>query len=381
MSSTANTLLYIGLMSGTSLDGVDGVLAAFSSEDATRPPDKILATAYIPFPEELRGELLSLQSASDNEIHREALAANRLVEHYAQCVNRLLDHSGMDAQAVCAIGSHGQTIRHRPECAYTWQVDNPALLAELTGIDVIADFRSRDIAAGGQGAPLVPAFHRALFGSAQQTCVAVNIGGISNISILDPDQSAPAIGFDTGPGNVLMDLWVSRHLGQAFDANGAWAADGTVIADLLAMLRDEPFFKLAPPKSTGRDLFHAAWLADKLTVFPSATPVDVQATLAEFTATTIADAIAAYANKPQAVHVCGGGAYNQHLVNRLQNALRERGVTGQVTATDTLGVPANHVEALAFAWLAHRFTRRQPGNLPSVTGARGPRILGALYPA
>ncbi len=380
MSSTSTALSYIGLMSGTSLDGVDGVLASFPDDEATQP-SKILATAYIPFPEELRIELMSLQSASENEIHREAVTANRLVEHYAQCVSRLLTQSGLAAHDVAAIGSHGQTIRHRPECAYTWQVDNPALLAELTGIDVIADFRSRDIAAGGQGAPLVPAFHRVLFGTTQQTCVVVNIGGISNISILDPDENAPTVGFDTGPGNVLMDLWISRHRGQAYDANGAWAASGTLIPDLLTALRDERFFKLAPPKSTGRDLFHAAWLADKLAAFPGASPSDVQATLAEFTAATIADAIAAHANRAQAVHVCGGGAYNGHLMNRLQNALEERNVTAHVAATDARGVPANHVEALAFAWLAHRFTNRQPGNLPSVTGAKGPRILGALYPA
>jgi anhydro-N-acetylmuramic acid kinase len=367
-------------MSGTSLDGVDGVLASFSEDGSGRSIETV-ATSYVPFPEDLRADLLRLQAASDDEIHREAMASNQLVQHYAQCIAQLLKQSSIAPQAVKAIGSHGQTIRHRPECAYTRQIDNPALLAELTGIDVIADFRSRDIAAGGQGAPLVPAFHRFLFGRTASTCVVVNIGGISNISILDRDENVPVTGFDTGPGNVLMDLWIARHSGQPYDANGMWAASGTIIPGLLSSLCDEAFFKLPPPKSTGRDLFHATWLAHKLASFPNATPADVQSTLAEFTASTIAKAIADHADDVQTVLVCGGGAYNGHLMNRLQNALLRHGVHAQVTATDALGVSANHVEALAFAWLAYRFERRQAGNLASVTGAKGPRILGALYPA
>lgn len=368
-------------MSGTSLDGVDGVLASFSEDSAGRRSIETVATAYVPFPEDLRADLLRLQAASEDEIHREAMASNQLVQLYAQCITQVLKQSGIAPQAVKAIGSHGQTIRHRPECGYTRQMDNPALLAELTGIDVIADFRSRDIAAGGQGAPLVPAFHRFLFGHTPSTCVVVNIGGISNISILDRDENVPVTGFDTGPGNVLMDLWITRHLGQPYDANGTWAASGTAIPDLLASLYDEAFFKLPPPKSTGRDLFHATWLAHKLASFLNAAPADVQATLAEFTACTIAKAIADYADDVQTVLVCGGGAYNGYLMNRLQNALVQHGMRAQVTATDALGVSANHVEALAFAWLAYRFDHRQAGNLASVTGAKGPRILGALYPA
>ncbi len=380
MHSASNTPLYIGLMSGTSLDGVDGVLASFPDE-ISGPATSTLATAYLPFPDELRADLLRLQSASEDEIHREALASNRLVHLYAQCVGQLLAQSGLAPRAVQAIGSHGQTIRHRPEWGYTRQINNPALLAELTGIDVIADFRSRDIAASGQGAPLVPAFHRFLFGKTHPAYVVANIGGISNISILSRDENVPVLGFDTGPGNVLMDLWINRHLNRAYDANGAWAQSGTVIPELLYALCDDPFFRLLPPKSTGRDLFHAAWLAQKLNAFPDAAPANVQATLAEFTARTIIQAIVDHAKEVQAVYVCGGGAYNSYLMSRLKNALHEKGLRAEVAMTDTLDVPANHVEALAFAWLAHRFVLRQAGNLPSVTGAKGPRILGALHPA
>lgn len=380
--SLSDDNLYIGLMSGTSLDGVDGVLASFpesSPGSYSRPLS--LATAYVAFPAELRADLMSLQSAGTDEIHREALAANALVRCYAQCVSQLLAASDISPAAVQGIGAHGQTIRHRPEAGYTRQINNPALLAELSGIDVIADFRSRDIAAGGQGAPLVPAFHQAVFGSGEENRVVVNIGGISNISILNRDQAAGVTGFDTGLGNVLMDAWIAQHRQQAYDADGAWASGGNVIPDLLSDMVSDPFFALAPPKSTGRDLFHPAWLNEKLAAFSNVSPADVQATLAEFTATTIADAIHDYAPQAQAVYVCGGGAYNAFLMKRLHNALRSKNGNVTLQPTDALGISANHVEALAFAWLACRFTGRQPGNLASVTGAKGPRILGALYPA
>ncbi|ABR89538.1 molecular chaperone [Janthinobacterium sp. Marseille] len=370
--------LFIGLMSGTSLDGVDGILAEFSADGTVR---QTLAAAYIPFPDELRAELMALQSPGPDEIHREALAANALVTYYAECVADLLQQAQLSAERVAAIGVHGQTIRHRPEHAYTRQINNPALLAELTGIDVIADLRSRDIAAGGQGAPLVPAFHRALFGSADENRVVVNIGGIANISILPHNSAAAVIGFDTGPGNVLMDAWIAQHNGQAYDANGEWAKTGKVDADLLKTLRDEPFFAAPPPKSTGRDLFHPAWLAQKLADFPNLASADVQTTLAVFTATTLADAIKLYAPQTQAVYVCGGGAYNHYLLTLLHYALKLHQADIKVESTAALGVAPNQVEALAFAWLAQRFSVREPGNLPSVTGARGFRILGALYPA
>jgi anhydro-N-acetylmuramic acid kinase len=372
---TSNESLFIGLMSGTSLDGVDGVLASFADDESIRT----LGTAYLPFPTDLRDEFMALQSSGDNEIHREALAANALARHYAACVTELLLQAGVGPDAVAAIGAHGQTVRHRPELGYTRQTGNPALLAELSSIDVIADFRSRDIAAGGQGAPLVPAFHQAVFGKRDETRVVANIGGIGNISVVGYGEQV--VGFDTGPGNVLMDAWVSRHLGKAYDADGAWGASGQLIPLLLDALLDEPFLKLPPPKSTGRDLFHADWLAGKLGSVSHAAPEDVQATLAMFTAVTLADAIKTWAPHAAAVYVCGGGAYNSDLMRRLQEALLARGHPAEVHTTAMLGISPNHVEALAFAWLARCQVRRVPGNLPGVTGAAGLRILGALYPA
>ena len=364
-------------MSGTSLDGVDGALVEFPI-DFSSGHLETLASAYIAFPADLRSQLLALQASCDNEIHSEALAAHSLAQLYEQCVKQLLAKCALHGDAICAIGAHGQTIRHKPELGYTRQLNNPALLAELTGIDVVADFRSRDIAAGGHGAPLVPAFHKATFGKADETRVVVNIGGISNISVLHADGNV--IGFDTGPGNVLMDIWIGQHLGRTYDSDGTWASSGTVVPALLDALRSDPFFTKAPPKSTGRDLFHLAWLNTKLAPFSSIAPVDVQATLAALTATTIADAIQSYAAGASATYVCGGGAHNTYLMQLLKQALQQHGLSCSLQSTDTLGVAPNHVEALAFAWLAHRFTQGKSGNLAEVTGAKGPRILGALYP-
>jgi len=362
--------LYIGLMSGTSLDGVDGALAQFEGDAITT-----IAAAYVAFPPSLRAELMALQARGDNEIEREALAANQLAQHYAQCVADLLRESGRTAAEVHAVAVHGQTIRHRPELGFTRQTNNPALLAELCGINVIADFRSRDIAAGGQGAPLVPAFHQALFGKAGQARVVANIGGISNISVLRGDGRVT--GFDTGPGNVLMDGWIHRHRQQEYDADGAWAASGKVIPDLLAELLKEPYLALPAPKSTGRDLFHLAWLDKRLAVYAPAAPEDVQRTLTEYTAVTLAEAIKAYGGGADAVYICGGGAYNGVLMDALGAAL---GNQVMVASTQALGVAPNRVEALAFAWLGYRFSERLAGNLPAVTGAQGERVLGALYP-
>ena len=376
---SASSSLYIGLMSGTSLDGVDGVLASLPDDGQ---PMATLATAYVPFPQDLRAALMALQANGENELQREALAANQLANHYAQCVMQLLEKSAIPAAYIRAVGVHGQTIRHRPELGYTRQTNNPSLLAELCGIDVIADFRSRDVAAGGQGAPLVPAFHQAVFGSDSEMRVAVNIGGISNISILPAGKQAATSGFDTGPGNVLMDAWIARHQGQSYDADGAWGASGKVDAALLAAFRSDAYFALPPPKSTGRDLFHVEWLEQRLQGFTQLPPSDVQATLTAFTATTIADAIVAHAPAAAAVYVCGGGAYNRYLLELLAQALQAGASrTIPVMSTEVLGVAPNHVEALAFAWLAQRFCLRLPGNLPAVTGARGLRVLGGLYPA
>ena len=367
--------LFIGLMSGTSLDGVDGVLAEFKDG---RP--HLLQACYSAFPPELRSELMALQSPGSDEIRREALAANLLADVYTRCVEQLLRGADVAPAKVQAIGCHGQTVRHNPLQGYTRQTNNPALLAERTGIDVIADFRSRDVAAGGHGAPLVPAFHRAVFGAEGRMRVVANIGGMANISILD-GMSEKLVGFDTGPGYVFLDLWAAQHLGQPYDADGQWAAGGQVMPRLLSSMLAEPFFALAPPKSTGRDLFDPVWLLRQLSTFPQAAPQDVQATLCALTAHSVAEAIVMHAERTGEVYVCGGGAYNTELMRCLQRELQARSSQAVVASTDALGIAPNHVEALAFAWLAERFTARQPGNLPTVTGARGPRILGALYPA
>jgi len=371
--------LFIGLMSGTSLDGVDGVLADFANGRIA-----VRAYATAPFPAALRAELMALNSPGDNELHRAALAGNGLARIYAGVASQLLADSGTPASQVTALGAHGQTVRHRPTefdgVGYTLQINNPSLLAELTGIDVVADFRSRDLAAGGQGAPLVPAFHRALFARAGEPVAVLNIGGISNLSLL-PAADAPGepavLGFDCGPGNALMDHWSQFHTGQPFDRGGQWAASGRVLPDLLARLQADPYFAKAPPKSTGRDLFNPAWLSACLGAAAGAAAVDVQATLAEFTASVCAADVFRYRNDSKLLIVCGGGALNDHLLERLRAHLP--GV--EVAASTAHGLPPLQVEAAAFAWLARSTVRREAGNLASVTGARGGRVLGAIYPA
>lgn len=359
---------YIGLMSGTSLDGIDAVLAAFENNNC-----KLLHSQFIPFDEALRIELLALNSAGTNELERAALAANELSRRYAAAIQELLEKAKIRAEQVKAIGCHGQTVRHRPDLEFTIQLANPALLAELTGIAVVADFRSRDIAAGGQGAPLVPAFHAALFRHPEQHRVIVNIGGISNLTSLPPHGDV--LGFDCGPGNLLLDAWTALHLGQPYDKDGAWAATGRLIPELLQQLLAEPFFAMPPPKSTGRDLFNLPWLEHFLS--PDFAPVDVQATLIELTAKGIAAAILDQCSRASEIYLCGGGAHNGTLVRRLKQTLPNR----SIELTDDLGVNADWVEAFAFAWLARQTRNGNPGNLPEVTGARGARILGAIYPA
>jgi anhydro-N-acetylmuramic acid kinase len=312
------------------------------------------------------------------------LAGNALARLQAQVVTQLLSQAGLPASQVTAVGSHGQTVRHRPGefdgTGYTLQLNQPALLAELCGIDVVADFRSRDVAAGGQGAPLVPAFHATVFGHPSHARAILNLGGIGNLTLLSAGSSgacASVRGFDCGPGNALLDHWVQQHRQQAFDADGTWGAGGTVHAGLLARLLDEPFLRAAPPKSTGRDLFNPAWLATKLVGLDRLPAQDVQSTLAEFTAAAAADALLREQAGVAEVFVCGGGALNGDLMRRL--AVRLPGTT--VASTADAGLPPMEVEAAAFAWLAQALVRRQAGNLPAVTGARGPRVLGALYPA
>lgn len=372
--------LYIGLMSGTSLDGVDGVLV--------RIPDnyhggrlEILATAHVPFDIPFRKQLMQLQEMDSNELEREAIIANVLAKKYAENVHALVSKTPISPQTVTAIGVHGQTVRHRPDLGFSRQTNNPALLAELTGIDVIADFRNRDIAAGGQGAPLVPAFHQAVMGSKTEFRVIINIGGIANISILKPDGTIT--GFDTGPGNMLMDAFIQQQQHKPYDKEGQWAASGKILKPLLESMLNEPFFYKIPPKSTGRDLFHMGWLKHHLlqTDTTDFNDEDIQATLLALTAKTITNAILTYAPKATQVYLCGGGALNNFLVHSIRNLLQKKHPDILLASSDVLGIDPMHVESLAFAWLAHRFTIRKTGNLPSVTGANGPRILGALYPA
>ena len=374
---------YIGLMSGTSLDGTDGVLVDFSSQ-----PPRVITAASEPFSSELRTELLALNAPSHNELHRAALAANALAAVSEKVVKRLLAQAaaqGIAPSHIKAIGAHGQTVRHQPQrtssspsgAGYTLQLNNPALLAELTGIDVVADFRSRDVAAGGQGAPLVPAFHQGVFGRTDRTVLVLNLGGISNLSVLPPPGMGPVLGFDCGPGNALMDAWCQQHTGQPFDAGGAWAATGQLIPSLLASLLDEPYFAKPPPKSTGRDLFSLTWLAQKLAPFAAHRPEDIQNTLTEFTAAACFTGAISYQKDSEELIVCGGGAFNLHLMRRLQAGLP----TLRVVTSSAHGLPPLQVEAAAFAWLARQTMNRLPGNLASVTGAAGPRVLGAIYPA
>jgi anhydro-N-acetylmuramic acid kinase len=373
--------VFIGLMSGTSLDGIDGVLVDFAPSQASKLL-QVLAHAHRELAAELRDELLGLNRSGVDEIHRVALAGNALARGYADVVEALLRSASMAREQVAAIGCHGQTVRHRPGqfdgIGYTVQVNAPALLAELCGVDVIADFRSRDVAAGGQGAPLVPAFHRALFAWPGQAAAILNLGGIANLSAIGVDGATT--GFDCGPANALLDLWCAASTGQRFDAAGAWAATGTVDTRLLDAMKAEPYFALPAPKSTGRDLFDTAWLEGHLAATEARQRLraeDIQATLAELTATSCAEACRRYAPSVSEVIVCGGGAFNGHLMGRLALGLAPT----PVVISDERGLPADQVEACAFAWLARAFTGREPGNIEAVTGAAGPRLLGALYPA
>ena len=366
-------------MSGTSLDGVDGVLVAFGD----MPSLTVRAHAHRAFSAEFAAELLALNTAGNNELQRAAMAGNTVAQAYADVVQALLQTACVAPSEVVAIGAHGQTVRHCPGAldgiGYTLQLCNGALLAELTGIDVIADFRSRDVAAGGQGAPLVPAFHRAVFGREHDSVAVLNLGGISNLSVLAADGTT--VGFDCGPGNVLMDHWCARHRGEPYDRDGAWAATGSVDQSLLGVMQNEAYFSWPPPKSTGRDLFNPAWLVQCLnqTAAPGRAldPADVQATLTELTAWCCQQSMAKYAPDASQLLVCGGGAYNAELMRRLAQRLPQL----KVESTEAHGLAADQVEAVAFAWLASAWVDRRAGNLPTVTGARGPRILGALYPA
>ncbi len=355
-------------MSGTSLDGVDVALVDFSQSQP-----RLCATHYQPYQQPLKDALLALHQPAHDELHRAQVLANELAREYASATQALLAKAGVTPEQVQAIGCHGQTVRHRPEHGYTIQLNNAALLAELTDIHVVGDFRSRDIAAGGQGAPLVPAFHHQMLRHPDVHRVIVNIGGIANLTNLAPGRETS--GFDSGPGNLLMDAWILKHQGQAFDRDGAWAASGEVLTDLLQRLQTESFFAAAPPKSTGRDLFNFAWAEAHLTGREA--PADVQATLLALTGESIAAAIKRFCVGAEEVYLCGGGAHNKTLFSHLQRALPQC----RIDKTEALGIAADWMEAVAFAWLARQTLHLRPSNLPAVTGARHPCVLGAIYPA
>ncbi|MBI5437092.1 MAG: anhydro-N-acetylmuramic acid kinase [Nitrosomonadales bacterium] len=358
--------LYAGIMSGTSLDGVDAVLVDLSASQT-----QLLAKHYLPFDDALKNALLALHQPGHNELHQAQLTGNELARLYAAATVALLQTVNITHDRVRAIGCHGQTIRHRPDQGYTLQLGNAALLTELTGITVVSDFRSRDIAAGGQGAPLVPAFHDQALRHPGIHRVIVNIGGISNLTNLMPD--CPTTGFDCGPGNLLMDLWCVQHLAKPYDDNGAWAASGKALPALLEQMLNEPFFALSPPRSSGRDLFNMAWLRNKLQGGERAE--DVQATLLELTCRTIAQSIRQHCTGAKEIYLCGGGAHNQTLRTRLAALLPD----SSVQTTDVLGVDGDYLEAIAFAWLAQQALHGKPANLPLVTGAKHSCILGAVY--
>jgi anhydro-N-acetylmuramic acid kinase len=365
---TIESQLYIGIMSGTSLDGIDVALVEISDGQV-----HIIGTHYQAYAQPLKHVLLALHHPSNNELHQAQLAGNELARLYAKATAMLLQENNIASDRIRAIGCHGQTIRHRPEHGYTVQLGNAALLAELTGITVVGDFRSRDIAAGGQGAPLVPAFHDKALRHPGIHRVIVNVGGISNLTDLPPDR--PTTGFDCGPGCLLMDSWCMQHLVKPYDEGGAWAATGKVLPVLLEQMFKEDFFALPPPKSSGRDLFNMAWLQEKLNGGERAQ--DVQATLLELTCRSIAQAIQQHCSGAEEIYLCGGGAHNNALLALLERALPRC----SVQLTDALGISADWMEAIAFAWLAHQTMHGESSSLPAVTGARHPCILGAIYQA
>lgn len=360
---------YIGVMSGTSLDGLDIALIEQS------PAIRLIATHYISMPETLRAELLSLCASGPDEIARSAMAQQHWVKLAAQGIHSLLQQQQLQAQDIRAIGSHGQTVRHEPSRGFTVQIGNPALLTELTGITVISDFRSRDVAAGGQGAPLVPAFHEALFEQRSGKRAVLNVGGFSNLSLIE--TAKPVAGFDCGPGNVLLDAWIQTQRAETFDRNGQWAASGQLDQALLKTLLSDPFFATQGPKSTGREVFNLQWLNQHLAQHPAIPAENVQATLLELTALTIVDSLLAAQVGTQELLVCGGGAHNGTLMRRISALLPGT----QVNSTAVYGVDPDWIEAMAFAWLAHCCLEGIAANRPSVTGARGLRVLGAIYPA
>ena len=372
---------YIGLMSGTSADGIDAVVVTIDGPGSMR----VLASHSYPYPATTRAQIQDLMSATPNipqkhgsEIERAAELDMALGELFADAANCVLEKSSLHAGQIRAIGSHGQTLRHGPRAAhpYSVQIANPSMIAERTGITTVADFRTRDMAAGGQGAPLVPAFHQWLFQRPDVARVIINIGGIANITYLPHVAHIPVVGFDTGPGNTLLDQWIDQHQGQSFDRDGNWAASGKISESLLANMLNDPYFSLVPPKSTGREYFHLTWLRRYLDTCTGLPAADVQASLAALTTHSLTRAIQALGRVDE-VYVCGGGVHNRVLMEGLQRLLKPI----PVASTESLGLHPDWVEAVAFAWLAHQTLEGRPGNLPGVTGARRGVILGGVYKA
>lgn len=362
-------------MSGTSVDAVDVALVNF---DSGRPIVESVLNWPIPFG--LRADIISICTPGNNEIERMGRLDGEIGELFATAANALLVQTGLKSADVCAIGSHGQTIRHRPTPPqpFTLQIGNPSIIAHQTGITTVADFRRADMAVGGQGAPLVPAFHNAVFRSSNYNRVVVNIGGMANLTVIEKDLSKPIIGFDTGPGNVLINSWIEQRQQKTYDRDGQWAASGLVVGGLLELMLRDPYFSTPPPKSTGREHFHLQWIEKKLAEFGATVKdEDVQATLTALTAATIANDIKKFASSSEEIYVCGGGVHNRALMRHLHEFIAPR----KVLSTSSLGVDPDFVEAATFAWLARCAMNRVSGNLPSVTGAQKNVILGAIFPA
>lgn len=375
MSKPASHEYFLGLISGTSVDGIDAALVRFDDDDMRTTPHLVFGLTE-PWEPELRSRLVALgQHAATLTLDEVGELDVRIGRTFAKAAQAAIKAAGIDRAELVAIGSHGQTLRHRPhgEVPFTLQLGDPSSIAEHCGVQVVADFRRRDVAAGGHGAPLVPAFHAATLHSAGEERAALNLGGIANFTLLP--RHGVVRGFDTGPANGLMDAWCLRHMGKPYDASGEWAARGRVDQSLLARLVDEPWFALAPPKSTGRDQFHLPWVESKL--HGDEAPADVQATLLALSVRTIADALRATQPDTQRVIACGGGVRNAGLMAALVRALPDI----VVESSAAHGLDPDFAEAMAFAWLARETLAGRPGNLPAVTGAAGLRVLGAVYPA
>ena len=364
--------LYIGLMSGTSLDGIDAALVRFENEQPF-----VLETICLPLPVNQKDEIKSLINPATDEINRLIALDVQLGKRFAEAVKQLIDKAKVKKKDIIAIGSHGQTIRHLPTAEFpsTLQIADANIIAEETGITTVADFRRRDMAAGGQGAPLVPAFHEQIFHDSKKNRVILNLGGIANITVLSADKNKAVTGFDTGPANTLMNHWIQQQQNKSFDENGDWASSGVINKDFLEQLLNDDYFKITPPKSTGTEYFNPAWLTKNLSQFPFLAAEDVQASLTAFTATTIKDAVNQHANDVEEIIVCGGGVHNEFLLQQLKQLLPNI----EINSSAKYGLDPDYIEATAFAWLAKQTMNHKVGNLPEVTGASRSVVLGGVY--